>query len=160
MNNIRIELKWAFISFVFVLGWMAMERLIGLHDKYIHFHAQLTMLVLIPSIMINYLFLKDKKSNFYLNQMSFKQGFTSGLIYTVFNLIFTPIFQWITSTIITPYYFRNAINYSVSTHQYSIEAAEEYFNMNSYIIQSMIGTFVVGIILSLIFAFFLRTKNE
>jgi tetrahydromethanopterin S-methyltransferase subunit F len=159
MKDLKIEFKWTLISFVFVIGWMSMERLLGLHDKNIHLHEKLTMLALIPSIYIHYLFLKDKKIHFYTHQMNFKQGLIAGLIFTVFNLILTPLFQWITCNIISPHYFQNVIQYAVSSGRVTLIEAQDYFNFNNYLIQASIATMIIGFVLSIIFAFLMRTKK-
>jgi Protein of unknown function (DUF4199) len=159
MSKYKIEIKWALISFLFVLGWMAMERLIGLHDKYIHLHESLTILALIPSLMITYLFYNDKKSNFYKRNMTFKQGLEAGFSNTFFNLLLTPIFQWITTRFITPDYFQNAINYIVARREMSLDEAQLFFNESNYIIQAMFGTVVIGILSTLIFSFFMQSKK-
>ena len=60
---------------------------------------------------------------------------------------------------ITPEYFPNVIAYSVETGFYnSREEAEAYFNLQNYMMQSTIGAFIMGVITSVIVAFFVRSK--
>ncbi|MEL6718138.1 MAG: hypothetical protein AAFP82_05435 [Bacteroidota bacterium] len=42
MKNIRIELKWALIFTEVSLVWMVLEKVSGLHGKYIEYHMYLT----------------------------------------------------------------------------------------------------------------------
>jgi hypothetical protein len=159
MEKIRYELKWAFIFIISTLLWMILEKIAGLHSTHIDKHQYLTMLFMIPAIWIFVLALKDKKKNFYNGQMSFKQGFITGLIVSVIVMIFSPLTQWIISTVITPEYFPNVIEHSVKTgYHKSLEEAEAYFNLQNYMVQSTIGAIGMGIVTSAIVAFFVRTK--
>ncbi|HLW15716.1 MAG TPA: DUF4199 domain-containing protein [Flavobacteriaceae bacterium] len=158
MEKIKLEIKWAFIFIAMSLLWMLLEKLVGLHSIHIDKHMYLTNLFAIPAIVVYVLALKDKKKQ-YKGQMSYKQGFISGLIITLIVALFAPFTQWIISTIITPEYFPNVIEYSIeSGFHSSLEEAEAYFNLNKYMVQSVIGALIMGIITSGIVAFFVRTK--
>jgi hypothetical protein len=91
--------------------------------------------------------------------MSYKQGLIAGLIITMVVVILSPLSQYITYTYITPDYFKNVIEYSVSSGQMEREAAAEYFNLKSYMIQSSIGAAIMGVITSALVAFFVRSKS-
>ena len=161
MEKIKIELKWALIFIGMSLLWMVLEKMLGLHSTHIDMHMYLTNLFAIPAILVYVLALKDKKKNYYTGDMSFKQGFISGLIITIIVTVFAPLTQWITSTIITPEYFPNVIAYSVETgYHKSLEEAEAYFNLKNYILQSTIGALIMGVVTSAIVAFFVRTKSK
>jgi hypothetical protein len=158
MGKYKIEIKWAFIFIGMMLLWMLLERLTGLHDQYIDKHMIYTNFVAIPSIIIYVFALLDKRKNFYNGKMNYLQAFISGLVITFVVTIFTPLSQYITSTFITPEYFTNAINHSVEMGMMTQEAAEAYFNLNSYIKQSVIGAPIMGILTSAIVAIFVRKK--
>ena len=64
MKNIKIEFKWAIIFTIMTLLWMVLEKLCGLHGKYIDYHLYLTNLFAIPAIWVMVLALKNKKNNF------------------------------------------------------------------------------------------------
>lgn len=91
--------------------------------------------------------------------MTYMQGFIAGLIITLVVVILSPLSQYITSTYITPEYFKNVIDYSVSSGQMEQQAAEEYFNLKSYMMQSVIGAAVMGLITSGVVALFVRSKS-
>lgn len=158
MGKYKIEIKWAFIFISMMLLWMLLERLLGLHDQHIDKHMIYTNFVAIPSIIIYVFALLDKRKNFYNGKMTYLQAFISGLVITFIVTIFTPLSQFITSSIITPEYFTNAISYSVKTGMMTQEDAEAYFNLNSYIKQSVIGAPIMGILTSAIVAIFVRKK--
>ncbi len=156
MNKYKIEIKWAIIFTVFMLLWMVMEKMAGLHDKNIEMHATVTMLVAIPAILIYVLALLDKRKNFYNNVMSYKQAFISGLIISLIIMLFTPLTQYITSTVITPDYFDNMIKYAVAEGKLTQEAAEAEFNLRNYMIASTVFAPIMGIITTAIVAIFVR----
>jgi FtsH-binding integral membrane protein len=138
---------------------MVLEKAVGLHSTHIDKHMYLTNLFAIPAILIYVLALREKKNKDYNGVMSFKQGFVSGLIITIIVGIFSPLTQWIISTIITPEYFPNVIAYSVETgYHNSLEEAQAYFNLENYMKQSAIGALIMGIITSAVVAFFVKSK--
>jgi len=159
MKNLKIEIKWAIIFAVMQLLWMLLERLTGLHSVHIDKHAIITNFIAIPAIAIYVFALLDKRKNFYQGIMTYKQGFVSGLIITLFVTVFSLLTQYITSTIISPDYFPNVIKYAVSEEQMTQEAAENMFNLKSYIIQAPIGAFIMGLLTAAIVAIFTRKKS-
>ncbi|UZD20980.1 DUF4199 domain-containing protein [Algoriphagus halophytocola] len=159
MKNIRIEIKWALIFVLMMLAWMMMEKSLGWHDEKISQHATLTNFVAIPAIAVYVFALLDKKKNFYQGTMSYKQGFVSGLIITLIVALLSPVSQYITTTFITPGYFPNVIDYAVESGQMSQADAEAYFNLKSYVIQSVIGALVMGLVTSAIVAIFVKSKR-
>lgn len=158
MKNLKIEIKWAIIFAVMSLFWMVLEKAAGLHDIHIDKHVIYTNFVAIPAIAVYVFALLDKRKQFYDGKMTYMQGFFCGLVITVFVTILSPLTQYITSTIITPDYFENAIAYGISSGKTSPEAAEDFFNLRSYIIQGLIGAPIMGILTTIIVAFFTRKK--
>jgi hypothetical protein len=155
----KTELKWGLIFTVVALLWMVLERITGLHDKYIHLHPILTNLFAIPAIVMMVLAIKEKK-RLLGGRISFKQAFLCGLGVSIVVAALSPLAQWITSRFITPNYFTNAINYAVQAGLQTREQAEAFFNLNSYMLQASLGALVMGILTSLIVAAFVRTKNS
>jgi len=82
----------------------------------------------------------------------------TGIIITIFVTILSPFIQLITSTIITPEYFPNVIEYSINQGLMTEEDAKNAFNLKSYTIQATIGAFIMGVITSIIVAFFTKKK--
>ena len=157
MKKYKIEIKWAFAFVGMSLAWMALERMVGLHDTHIGKHPIYTNLVAIPAIAIYVLALLDKRKNYYGGKMTYMEGFVSGMILTLIVTVLSPLTQLITSLVITPFYFDNAIQYAVSNGKSTPAAAQDYFNLKSYIIQGLIGAPVMGLITTAVVAFF--TKN-
>jgi|SRR5690606_35298477 len=161
MKNIRIEIKWAIIFSIMGLIWMVLEKVSGLHGKYIDYHLYLTNLFAIPAIWVMVLALKDKKRNFYNGRMTYGQGLIFGIILSVFIALISPLTQWITSYVISPEYFPNVIKRSVELGYYGTTAeAEANFNYRNYAIQGAIGALVMGILTTAIAMIFIRSKKS
>lgn len=161
MNTIKIEIKWALIFSVLVLVWMLLEKLSGLHGKYIDYHLYLTNLFAIPAIIVMVMALKDKKRRFYGGQMSYKQGLISGIVLSVIIALLSPLTQWITSYVITPEYFPNVIKRSVEIGYFKTTAeAAANFNYKNYAIQGAIGALVMGVATTAIAMIFIQTKKK
>ena len=160
MKTISIEIKWALIFSAVTLLWMAAEKLVGLHDKYIDYHLYLTNLFAIPAIIMMVLSLKEKKQNFYGGKMSYGQGMMSGVILSFIIAMLSPFTQWITSYLITPEYFPNVIKRSVELGYYkTAEDAAANFNFKNYAIQSTIAALVMGVATTAIAMIFIRSKR-
>lgn len=161
MGKIKIEIKWAIIFSVIGLLWMVLEKLCGLHGKYIDYHLYLTNLFIIPAIWVMVLALKDKKKNFYKGQMTYKQGLISGIILSFFIALLSPLTQWVTSYVITPEYFTNVIKRSVEIGYFkTVVEAEANFNYPNYAKQGAMGALIMGIIITAIAMIFIRTKSN
>lgn len=159
MKKYKIEIKWAVIFAVMGLVWILLEKLTGLHNEHIDKHPIYTNFVAIPAIAIYVFALLDKRKNFYNGVMTYMQGFVTGLIITAIVTVLSPLTQYISSTVITPDYFSNVIEYSVSKGLMTQEAAENMFNLKSYILQATLGALIMGILTSAIVAIFTRKKS-
>ncbi len=159
MKNIRIEIKWGVLFILVGLIWMIFEKAMGWHDVHIDKHATYSLFFAPIAIALYVFALLDKKKNFYGGKMTYLQGFVAGLIITLVVVILSPLSQYITSTYITPDYFKNVIEYSVSSGQMEQQAAEEYFNLKNYLMQSTVSAAAMGLITSAVVAFFVRSKS-
>lgn len=158
MNSRKIEIKWGVLFILVGLIWMVFEKTMGWHDVHIDKHATYSMFIAPIAIAIYVFALLDKKRNFYGGKMTYMEGFKSGLIITLVVLILSPLSQYITSTYITPDFFKNIIEYSVNSGKMEEQAAEEFFNLRKYMVQSVIGAGIMGLVTSALVAFFVRSK--
>jgi len=158
MKNIKTEIKWAVIFTLMTFCWMVVEKLTGLHSIHIDKHMTYTNLYAIPSILVYVFALLDKKKNHLDGEMSYSQGFVSGMWVTLFVTVLAPLNQYLISSLVTPEFFPNAINYAVKSGKMDQEAAESYFSMKNYLLQSIIGTPLMGFLTTAIVAFFTRSK--
>jgi uncharacterized membrane protein YjgN (DUF898 family) len=158
----KIEIKWALIFSLFSLLWILGEKVAGFHDPNRNLTLQpfVTMLILIPNLLIYYWALKEKKTKYFGGRMNFAQGFKTGIFITGVITILTPLVQYIISTIITPDYFENVIQYLVSHNEMTLEDARAQFNLKNYMITSTVFGAIFGIITSAIMAFLLKNKAQ
>jgi hypothetical protein len=160
MTKIKIEIKWAIFFSIMTLLWMVIEKLSGLHGKYIDYHLYLTNLFAFPAILFLVLALKEKKKIFYGGQMNYKQGLISGIILSVIIALLSPLTQWVISYVISPEYFPNVIKRSVELGYFKTTAeAEVNFNYANYAKQSAIGALLMGVVTTAIAMIFIRTKK-
>lgn len=158
MKNYQIEIKWGVIFFAASLLWMYFEKLMGWHDVLIAKHAIYTNFFGLIAIAIYFFAIHDKRKNFFRGKMSWRQGFVSGVILSIVIALLSPIGQLITHYLISPEYFENAIESSVERNAMKQEDAEAYFNLSSYIVQSIAGALMMGVVTSAIVALVLRKK--
>jgi hypothetical protein len=158
MKKYSIEIKWTIVFVLMTLLWMVGEKLTGLHDENIEHHLVYTNFYAIPAIAVYVLALLDKRKHYFQGTITYKQGFVTGLVMTAMIAFLSPLTQYITSVVITPEYFPNVIAYVVQHGMMSLQEAEAQFNLTNYIFQSVIGSLVMGIVTSLIVAFFVRKK--
>lgn len=160
MKLFKTEIKYAFVFFLMTLIWMCIERLVGLHSTHIDKHPYYTNLYAIPAILVYVVALREKRETYFSGIISYKQSFLSGLVMTIFITLLSPISQYITSTYITPHFFENAINYAVSNHRLSMEEAVNYFNLENYLKESLIGALFMGTITTAVASIFIRKKGN
>lgn len=161
MKNLKIEIKWAIIFSLMSLLWMLLEKVSGLHGRYIDYHLYLTNLFAIPAIIVMVMALKDKKKNFYDGRMTYLQGLVSGIIISAMIALISLLTQWITSYVITPEYFPNVIKRSVEIGYYkSIVEAEAHFNYPNYARQGAVGALIMGAVTTAIAMIFIFTRNR
>jgi hypothetical protein len=160
MKKINTEIKWAVIFTAVVLLWMLLEKLVGLHDKYLDYHYYLTNLFVIPAVLMIVLALRDKKKNFYKGVMTYRQGLVSGIVLSVIIALISPLTQWIITYVITPEYFTNVIPRSVELGYFkTIAEAEAHFNYRNYAIGTVISALAIGIATTAIAMIFIRSKR-
>ncbi len=158
MKKIYIELKWAVIFTITILSWMLLEKTLGWHEEKIADHQWLTLLFAPFAIFMYLLEMREKRRRVYGGKMTWMQGFLSGVILSVFVALLSPLAQYITHEFITPKYFNNVIEYSVTNDLMTRTKANEFFNINSYMWQSAFGALVFGIATAAIVAIFVRKK--
>lgn len=160
MKNYRIELKWGVIFAAVGLLWMVFEKAMGWHDDLIDKHPLYTNFFGIIAILIYFLALRDKRENFFSGIMSWRQGFTSGIIITIVISLLTPISQYIISKYISPDYFSNIIEYSVENDRMNRTDANALFNLKSYIIQTTSWALVMGVVTAAIVAWIVKVDSK
>lgn len=158
LRKIYIELKWAVIFTFALLCWMLLEKTMGWHEEQIANLQWLTLFFVPFAILIYLSALREKRRRVYSGKMTWLQGFISGVIITVFIALLSPLTQYITHNFITPEYFNDVTEYSITNELMTRTKANEYFNINNYIWQSLFGALGLGIVTAAIVAIFVRKK--
>ena len=157
MQKYTTELKWAIIFTVATLLWMVFEKSMGWHGEAIADHPKYTNLFIFVPVIIYALGMVEHRKKLG-GLMTWKQGFMFGMRVTVIVVLLAPLAQWLIHTFITPDYFQNAINYAVENNLAPKEQLEAYFNLQSYIVQSVLMGLVTGAFTSAVVALIFRRK--
>ncbi len=159
MKNFTTEIKWGILFIISGLFWVWLEKMFGLHDVYVAQHPLYTNLFGIIAVTLFYLALREKRNKFFNGNMTWKEGFTSGIVLTIIITILSPLSQYITYEYISPEYFNNIVEHSVQSGSMGREDAEEFFSLRSYLIQATFGALVMGIVTSAVVAWFVRSPK-
>jgi hypothetical protein len=140
--------------FIFIVStlWLAFEKLIGLHGKFITYHQYVTMILPIFIILIT-----AKSTQLYRikcgGKITFAHALFFGLSLTAFNTALSPVGLWIFENFINPNFYKDFINYSVTNGLHDKASAHDYFNHDNYLEQTLIAQSTLGIFLSVVIAF-------
>lgn len=159
LKKYGLEIKWGLIFSAMMLLWMIGEKALGYHDEKIAQHPIVTNLIFIPAFIIYYLALVDKRKQLG-GFMSWRQGFFSGVLIGLVVMLLAPLLQYLTSEVVSPDYFANAITYSVESGNATPQEAEDFFNLSNYMIMATVSAPIMGAITAAIMALFVRRKPE
>ncbi len=154
----KTEIKWGLIFALVLFLWICLEYAVGLHDKYIASHQYMSFIFIIPAVLMVYLAIREKRRTLGGN-ISFTQAFLCGLGVSVVVSLLSPLIQYIFHRYVNPNFFNDFINYAVNNGKATLEQAQAYFNLKSYMIQGSVGALVMGVITSLILAAIMRSKK-
>lgn len=156
---LRIEIKWGVLFSLAGLLWLAGERLLGLHDEWIAWHAGLTNLFFFPAVTMMYLAIRERRRALG-GQIRFLAAMVSGTIVSLVVALLSPLAQFIGHRWISPHFFARASVHAVSTGKLTIEQADRYFNLSSYMLQASLGAIVAGLLTTLVLAGLMRTTSS
>lgn len=156
MGNRKIEIKWAIIFTIATLLWMCFEKAMGWHSNKIADHATMTNFFAIIAIGIYVFALLNKRKAYYNGFITWKQGFISGVILSLFVMLLNPLAGLLIHKVISPEYFPNVIAYAIESGQSTKAEAEAYFNLTSYLIQGAVFSLIIGIITGAIVSIFVK----
>lgn len=149
MKNYRQEIKWGLLFVAMQLLWMTGEKLSGLHDVHIEQHALYTNLIAIPAMLL-YLaaFLAIRKNAG--GCLRFAHAMRSGMVITLVVTLLSPLTQYLTVAVISPDYFANASAFAVENSLMTDAEAADFFNLNHYLMLTLVSTPIMGLLTSLI----------
>ncbi len=158
MSRFKIELRWAFIYAGMAILWAIIGKMLGFDNNKIEYGFVFNTLILLPGFVIYVLaaFAKRKSQH---GIITYKQVFISGVVLSVFIMclgIFTTI---ISTKVISPDYFSNAITFFTDNKSMTNEQAMRQFNLNAFIFSGITGAIFTGVCFSLITGFIVKKNN-
>lgn len=160
MNKFKTEIKWGFIFSACALLWAYFEKQTGWHTDQVSKHLILTNLFGVVAIVLYVLALRDKKQTDFNGEITWKEGFISGIVLSAVIAILSPATQYITYVYISPEYFANITEYIVKMGTMTQEKALEYFNIDNYIRQGIFTALSMGVVTAAIVSFIIKTKKN
>ncbi|MGG7036894.1 MAG: DUF4199 domain-containing protein [Flavobacterium sp.] len=158
MKNYSIEIKWAIRFTLLVLTWSIAEKLTGLHDAYISKYWLYSNLFAIPAVIFYFLALNEKKKYFFNGNITWQQGFVSGVVLSFLIALLNPFAQYVIYSSITPHFFENIIEYKLKNTRISAQSLQAVFNLTTQILQTTFGSLSMGIITGALVSLFIKTK--
>ncbi len=159
LSRYKLEIFYGMIFSGMMILWPGLEKIFGLHGKFISLHAYLTNLFAIPALFIYYQALRQKRKVQYHEKMTWLDGFYTGLRLTAVVFLLNPLVQITVSKIISPDFFRNMIAHLVDKGRITLDAAENIYNTRNYILQGLLGAPVMGVITSALVSFILWLRR-
>lgn len=158
--NFRIELRYAMLISLLMLLWLSGEFMIGFQDnpQLIPFHPVVSFFSIIIPVVCGWLTVRDKREMLD-DKITFGQAFVAGFVTTAFAAMLSIPVQLVFHYFINPDYFITMINFAVEQKKATYDAAQVYFNLKSYIFQSVLGTLVVGSMVALVMAWRMSTPK-
>lgn len=161
MHKIKIELLFAIICSIVIMLWAILEKYLGFQDYKIDQQMYFSLLLAFPLFVIIFFALKTKINKYYHGKISFKNGVISGIVLSLFIALLFPIVQWIISFVISPDYFKNAINHNLGSGYYkTFTDAKAQYNYANFVRQGILKFLSLGVICSAIIMLILRTEDK
>lgn len=155
---VLIMARWAGLNALLFLGWMLMERLAGFHSTRLEQQPLVGALILLPTLMLYVLAIREVKRNCPAHQWNWKQGFFAGCLLTVFIVLLSPLNYVITESLISPRYFVNLVEYTVSHGVMTREQALQQFNVGYYSRTSIVAGSLFGLMFSAVIVLFMTKR--
>lgn len=165
-STTALELKYGILISIFGLIWIVFEQLLGLQDEFLEWHKLVTNFSLLIPIIGIWMALKDFKMA-KVTKYSFQKGFGIGFRITLINTVLIVPIIFIFYKFINPEWTNTMINKakldainSGQDHLKAMEEARSYFSLKYYLIQSIIGTFIFGTLISSLIAFLAKNRSN
>jgi hypothetical protein len=160
MKKLKIEIKYAVISSCAIVIWMILEKITGFHDSNIHIQPIVTNFYGVVGIILYYLALKEKKVKYYGGDMTWAQGFLSGIYLSTFLAVLSPLYNSIIFNVISHDFFENMVKqFDQQEESKIVEATRSFYNLKSIIFQSCLDSLSFGILTAAILSLFLGKKS-
>lgn len=158
MKKIYIELKWAVIFSITLLCWILFEKTMGWNKEQFEDFWWLTLFFAPFAVLMYLLALREKRRRVFGGEMTWIQGFISGVIISLFAALLSPLTEYVAYNFFTPDYFNTIAESSVTNDLMARTKMNNLLHINNYRWQSAFGLFGFGVLNSVIAAFFVRKR--
>ncbi len=167
--NFKSEIRTGILLSVGLFLWLLLEFFLGFHTTRIDYHPFITWLSIVIPIVGIYWSMKVKRDREYAGKISFVQALKSGFVVTAIMSLLGPIMVFVYVSAINPLFFSTmlahskvmieGLNISVIDKEKMIEESTRNFSTSSYVIQSFIGSLIMGTVLSLLTAALMKRNT-
>lgn len=156
---LSFSLKWGILLSLTGFVWVVLEYVLGFQTDKIQQHASITNLVLLPVMLILHLALLEFR-RITGPKTAFKHLMIGALSITGITVVLIPFLQWIFFTLVNPGFFDTFKKFAVSSGQMSVEAANAYFNLSSYLTMSVVASVLTNLVVSAILASLILRQSK
>ena len=167
--NFKSEIQTGILLSVSLFLWLLLEFFLGFHTTRIDYHPFITWLSIVIPIAGIYWSMKVKRDREYAGKISFVQALKSGFVVTAIMSLLGPIMVFVYVSAINPLFFSTmlahskvmieGLNISVVDKEKMIEESTRNFSTSSYVIQSFVGSLIMGAVLSLLTAALMKRNT-
>uniref|UniRef100_UPI00404980E0 DUF4199 domain-containing protein n=2 Tax=Flavobacterium sp. TaxID=239 RepID=UPI00404980E0 len=158
MKQFSIEFRWAFTYLLAQTLWIMLEKTLGFHQEKIQYQPVFSMLFIFVLILIYTLAIREKKAKVYQGNMTWREGFVSGLMLTLIMALFTTMTEYTKHNVISPYFLDNMKALILKEGKMSVENANEFFSFSNTLSQSIFYVISVGVVITSIVSLIVRSK--
>jgi hypothetical protein len=160
MKQFSIEFRWAFTFLLAQTLWIMFERTLGFHDEKLQFQPLFSMLFNFILIAIYILAIRDKKIKIYKGQMTWQEGFVTGLMLTLIIALFTTMTEYTKHHVISPYLLDDMKAMILEEKRMTNEQADKYFSFSKTLSNSIFFTISIGVLITSIVAWIMKSKEK
>ena len=167
--NFKSEIRTGILLSVGLFLWLMLEFFLGFHTTRIDYHPFINWLSIVIPIAGIYWSMKVKRDREYAGKISFVQALKSGFVVTAIMSLLGPIMVFVYVSAINPLFFSTmlahskvmieGLNISIVDKEKMIEESTRNFSTSSYLIQSFIGSLIMGTVLSLLTAALMKRNT-
>lgn len=152
----KTELLYGLLLALAGFLWVCGEYAVGLHTTRIDLHPIVTNFFLIVLVGIFIIAIRAKRNRTLGGSMTWWQGVQCGLGISLVTALAGIAGQWIFFAQVNPGFFEAMIQHAVDSGKATTREAHAYFNLESHMLQGIVGTLVLGFLTAAIVSIFLR----
>lgn len=154
----RTEILWGSIAGLSSLLWILGEWALGFHTVYLEQYANASLawgVAFIVCVLLGMLQKRNAVGLVYTRGV----GIRTGLFVTTIAVGVKPIIWWLYAQVLNTSFFSTLIAYEVSMGNAKATQAELLYNWRTFMLLSMVGTLVLGVLSTLFISWFIKAKT-